>query len=136
MLAREQNGMLRAQVSEASEGGVGAGLVDLGIKLVQQRGPRHSKCHSCLRPFMFGKTVQVPSLPPGESTRKDQSSQRHTGVSLNHMPLDLMSHNVLFSSTLLKSCPFSRSIWKQLPLSVLFCWWKAFVHAPHRLFHL
>ena len=99
----EQN----AQVSETSEGGVGAGLMDLGIKLVQQKGPRYPKCHSCLQPFMFGTTVPVPSLSPCESTRKSQSGQRHTGVPPNHMRMDLMPQNFLFPSTLLQSCPFS-----------------------------
>lgn len=107
MLAREQNRMLRAQVSEASEEGIGAGFMDLGIELVHQRAPRHPKYHSHLQPVMFGRTVQVPSLSHCEPTRKDQSSQRHTCMSPNHMPVNLMSHNVLFSSTLLKACPFS-----------------------------
>lgn len=94
-------------MSDASEGGIGAGLMDLGIELVHQRAPRHPKYHSHLQPVMFGRPVQVPSLSHCELTRKDQSSQRHTYMSPNHTPMNLMSHNVLFSPTLLRSCPFS-----------------------------
>lgn len=92
--------MLRAQATEASEGRAGERTWE-----PLAEGSWVPQCHSCLLPFMFGKTVQFPSLSPYKPTRKKITHTRDTQVCPQITYLGTWSPFFSLLS-LLKSCLF------------------------------